>query len=62
MKDRILRIDEKFFLPIQKLAAKEGRSIKSQTERLLTTAFALLADRDLGLDSAPWKKKAAKAR
>lgn len=58
MKDRLLRIDEKYFLPIQKLAMKEGRSIKSQAERLIETAFALLADRDLGLNSTPWKRKA----
>lgn len=57
MKNRLIRIDGKYFTSIQKLSIKEGRSIKSQTERLLETAFALLADRELGLDSTPWKKK-----
>lgn len=60
MKDQPVRISAKFIIPIRKLAAKEGRSVKMQTERLLETAFALLADRELGLNSTPWKKKVAK--
>lgn len=60
MEDQPVRISARLMIPIRKLATKEGRSVKNQTERLIEAAFALLADQDVGLNSTPWKNKTAK--
>lgn len=57
MKDRLIRISGPVANAVEKVAAKEGRSIKSQIERFLVTALALYADQEMQLNR---NKKIAK--